>query len=71
MLTMESHRFTPLALVKGQIAINEDGQKFRVTYNLVQVVSLVPYDGKKQPTFFCYMGAIPNEEKTGDTQEGI
>ena len=62
MITVESHRTTPLALVKGQIVVNEDGQRFKVVRNLVQVITLEPYDGKKQPTFFCFMGTVPDEE---------
>ena len=61
MILREPNRVAPLCLEKGTIVVNEDGQKFRVVLNSLKVIGYEPYAGKKQPTWFCYMGDLPSD----------
>jgi hypothetical protein len=61
MIGIETHRITALNYESGSILINEHGQKFKVTRNTKAIVLLEPYEGKRPPTHFVFMGQIPGE----------
>ena len=60
MIAIEPQRITALNYETGSIFINEDGQKFMVVRNTKAVVMLKPYEGRQKPTYFAFMGKLPD-----------
>jgi hypothetical protein len=61
MIAIQPHRITALNYESGSILVNEDGQKFRLTRNTKAVVLMEPYEGKRPPSHFVFMGEVPGE----------
>lgn len=63
MILAEPFRFCLPALSVGKIAINEDGQKFKIVISSSKFVKLEPYEGKKNHDVVVFMGVLPTESE--------
>lgn len=63
MIILELNRIAALTPKKGDIFVNEHGQKFRVNIATDKALFSEPYEGKKPATFFGYTGQLNQESE--------
>lgn len=58
---MEPFRIGMLTPGRGDIGINEHGQRFKILITSDKLITLQPYEGRNKPVFFIFMGKLPND----------
>lgn len=62
LIAMEPFRMGLLTPARGDIGVNEHGQKFKLLISSEKLITLEPYKGKNRPVFFVFMGKLPGDE---------
>lgn len=66
LIAMEPFRISLLTPNRGDIGINEHGQKFKLLISSEKMITIEPYEGKRKPSFFIYTGKLPGDDQEGD-----
>lgn len=62
LIAMEPFRMGLLTPSRGDIGVNEHGQKFKLLISSEKLITLQPYEGKNRAVFFVFMGKLPGDE---------
>lgn len=65
MIAVEPNRIAMLQPAKGDICLNEDGQKFKVMVATNKGLFLDTYEGKGKATFFAFTGNLASPTEQG------